>query len=319
MHRRTALLTGISGFVGTWLAGELQARGWRIAGLVPPEETIDREIRILQKSELVEGDLLNPASLTAALGQVKPDAVIHMAAESAPSRSARLPMHFFRVNVLGTQNLLEAVRTSAAGARAVLFTSSDVYGAVKPEDLPITEDSPLAPLNPYAASKAACHHMGRQYHLNFSLDLVEIRPFNMIGPRQKPGFVLPDWAQQVARIKRGNAEPVLNVGRLTDERDFVDVRDAVVAMADVTEGGMPGTVYHVCSGTGTRVERLLDLLLEASGGGIEVRQDPARLRPARTPVFYGSAERIRALSGWQPRISLEQSVRDTLDYWLEHS
>jgi GDP-4-dehydro-6-deoxy-D-mannose reductase len=316
MSGRRVLVTGISGFVGTWLAEELLRRGCQVSGLVPPGEGPLPRAYILQNVERIEADLREPDSLAAAVRRARPQAVAHLAAASAPSKSYADPQHFFRVNVLGTQALFEAVRQASGVEQVAILTSSDIYGIVTPDELPLTEEAAIRPLNPYAASKAACHHLGRQYELNFGLRLLEIRPFNMLGPGQQPGFVLPDFAAQVAAIMRGERPPEMRVGRLTDQRDFVDVRDAARAMAMLIEGNFNG-VFHVCSERGTSVQQLLDLLLAAAGMPIAVQEDPALVRPTRMPRLVGSCAKLRQATGWHAEIPLEKTVRDVLKSMLE--
>lgn len=316
MSSPSVFITGVTGFVGSYLAEELYARGWRITGMVFPGEEYDRDLAVFTKIKLVEGDLLDIESLDRCLVKAQAGHIIHLAAESAPSRSFKAPERFFRINVMGTQNLFEATRKLEGIENIAIVTSSDVYGYVAKDSLPLAEDTPLRPLNPYAASKAACHEVGRQYAINFGLPVVEVRPFNMIGPRQKPGFVLPDFASQVAEAVKGNRTAEMLVGRLTDYRDFLDIRDAVKAIAGVVEKGESGEVYHICSGESTAVQTLLELLLDFAGIEITVKQDPERIRPAKMPVLYGSNAKIRELTGWESVISLRDSVRDTLDFWL---
>jgi len=312
----TYFLTGISGFVGSELCRELLERGRSVIGLVPAGEDLSRLAEVRDRVELITGDLSDKTGLDRAVRGAGADVVIHLAAESAPAKSFKEPLRFFRTNTLGTLNLLEAVRHHGRGKRFVFLSSAEVYGAVGTADLPLTEAAHLRPANPYAASKAASHHHLIQYAMHFGIETVEVRPFNMIGPGQDLGFVLPDFASQVAAIIRGGREPRVRVGRLSDRRDFVDVRDAVRAVADIAEMGGSGEVYHVCSGEAVEIKHLLDLLLEEAGAAIEVIQDPARLRPAKVPVLYGSHEKLTALCGWQRRIPLKETIKSTLAHWL---
>lgn len=316
MFSSRALLTGISGFVGNYLTRELLSRGWEVAGVIPPFEQVDKTVYPYSDVKTYPGDLLDSESIRQCLESYKPEVVIHLAAESAPSKSFSYPEKFFQVNVIGTQNLFESIRKVAPETRCAIFTSSDMYGYISPEQLPVTEKTALKPANPYAASKVACHLLLKQYVLNFGLSALEIRPFNMIGPMQRPGFVLPDWAQQIAQIIKGKKAPEISVGRLSDQRDFVDVRDAVRAMADLATLGYPGQDYQICSGRGIVVEEILNLLLEKAGKKISVIQNPDLLRPTKMPVLVGSYNKLQQLTGWKPEITLETTVDDTLHYWL---
>ena len=314
--KRIVLITGVSGFVGSYLCGELLRRGWDVAGLFLPGEDLSRLAPFRDRLLLIEGDLTDPDCARRALAESAAATVVHMAAESAPSKSFAQPLRFFEVNVLGTLHLLEAIRAGERRTRMVFLSSAEVYGIADEASLPLCEDAPLRPANPYAASKAAGHYHLRQYALNFGLEALEVRPFNMIGPGQDLGFVLPDFASQVAEAIAGRREPRMEVGRLSDKRDFLDVRDAAVALADLIDQGEPGEVYHLCGGKPVEVRMLLDLLLAEAGQDIEVKQDPARLRPSKMPVLWGSHVKLTALTGWRPRIPLGRTVRDTLDWWL---
>lgn len=269
------------------------------------------------KVQLIPGNLFDTRSLQVTLDEADPDVVVHLAAVSAPARSFDEPEFFFEVNTLGTLNLLETIRSRGAKSRVLLITSAEVYGLVNENSLPVTEEAPLAPRNPYAAGKAACHYLGYVYYQNFGLEIVELRPFNMIGPRQALGFVLPDFASQVAKIVRGRREPVMKVGKLSDRRDFTDVRDAVKAMAELIEEGEAGESYNICSSIPVPVKKILDTLLDLAGTEIKVEQDPNRLRPSKMPVLYGSHKKLRAATGWEPSVPLEVSIKDILDYWME--
>jgi GDP-4-dehydro-6-deoxy-D-mannose reductase len=317
MTKGNALLTGITGFVGTYVTERLVDAGYDISGIVPPGEEPDRSISTFDRVTLLQGDLTSMDSLTSSIEKTVPGVIVHLAAESAPSKSFAMPERFFEVNVLGTQNLLEAARVTGYSGKIVIFTSSDIYGVVDRDRIPITEETPIAPLNPYSATKAACHLIAQQYSLNFGQNIIEVRPFNMLGPRQQPGFVLPDWASQVARILNKQSEPLLSVGRLTDQRDFVDVRDAARAVELLIDAGKAGEVYHICSGKGTVVQEILDTLLEDAGIAIEVRQDPSRLRPTRMPVVVGSHAKLSKATNWKPGYTLRETVHDTLQYWLK--
>lgn len=313
--RRKLFITGICGFAGRYLARELAARGHQLSGLLAPGEQAHPWV-IESGAELRKSDLLDLPGLRETVRQLQPDMIIHMAAQSAPGKSFADPMGFFQINVQGTQHVLESAKVARTCGRVVVFSSSDVYGYVDEDELPLTEDSPLRPANPYAASKVACHLLAQQYQLNFGVETVEVRPFNMLGPEQSRGFVLPDFASQVAAIINGDQEPVISVGRLTDKRDFLDVRDAVKAMADIAELGKPGEAYNICSGTPSQVSMLLESLISGAERHIAIREDPDRLRPTRMPIHYGSSKKVRELAGWRPRIELEQTIADTLNYWI---
>lgn len=309
------LITGISGFVGSHLCCELLNRGWQLEGFIREDEDLSKLADVEKNIVFRYGDLTDPESVNNAIKDAVADAVVHLAAESSPAKSFQDPEWFFEINTLGTLHLFEAARHQKRPQRILLMSSAEVYGQVHPSTLPVTEEAPLRPLNPYAGSKAACHYAAQQYIHHYGLPIIELRPFNLVGPDQDQGFVLPDFASQVAEIINGRKGPVLRVGRLTDKRDFLDVRDAAGAIADLLLLGQTGEVYNICSGVACKVQHLLDLLLDEAGIEIEIRQDESRLRPGKTPVLQGSHRKLTDLTGWRPQISLEKSVKDVLEYW----
>jgi GDP-4-dehydro-6-deoxy-D-mannose reductase len=193
--------------------------------------------------------------------------------------------------------------------------SSEEYGLVSAADLPIDEDTVLQPLSSYALSKVTQDLMGLQYYLTHKLPVVRVRPFNHIGPRQRQGFVVPDFASQIAAVEAGRQAPVLQVGNLAARRDFSDVRDVVRAYVLLMKSGQPGQVYNVGSGASHSVQEILDGLLGLAKVPIKVQQDPERLRPAEVPDIVCNASRIREQTGWQATVPFEQSLRDVLDDW----
>lgn len=290
-----ALVTGASGFVGRWLTRHLAVRGDDVVA-------VDRE----------EADLGDADALDRLVRDASPDAVVHLAAQSSVARSFAEPVETFEVNLLGTVRLLEAVRRNAPGARFVLASSAEVYGAAAPEDLPLRESAPLRPASPYAASKAAAELATLQSHRAFGLHAVVARSFNAIGPGQSPTFALPSFAAQIATIARGEAEPIIRVGNLGAERDFTDVRDVARAYALLVDRGEPGGVYNICSGEAISLHRALEMLIETSGVDVEVRVDPDRLRPNDIPRLVGDSSRLQGDTGWRREVALTRSLADVL-------
>jgi GDP-4-dehydro-6-deoxy-D-mannose reductase len=219
---------------------------------------------------------------------------------------------------MGTVNLLEAVRDLRLDARVVIASSGEIYGAVPLANQPITEDAPLCPLSPYAASKAAQDLITAQYFLGYGIDTVRLRLFHHTGPRRPPQFVASSFAQQIARIERGLAPPRLAVGNLEAVRDFTDVRDVARAYWLAAVQGIAGDAYNVCSGRRTSIRRVLEILLFHSDVEIEVEVDPDRLRAADIPCLIGDHTRISDATGWQPEIPLVQTLGDLLQWWREN-
>jgi GDP-4-dehydro-6-deoxy-D-mannose reductase len=311
-----ALITGISGFVGSHLAEYLlDTTGWQVSGTVfgPYGNIAD----LCGRLELYPAELSRLDVMTFILEQARPDVIFHLAAQPLVSASRRDPWGTLESNIRMQLNVLEGVAQVSPECRVLVVGSSEEYGLVSAQDLPVDEETPLRPLNPYALSKVAQDLMGLQYFLTYKLHVVRVRPFNHIGPRQRPGFVAPDLASQIAAAEVGLHPPVLDVGNLDARRDFCDVRDVVRAYVQLIQDGEPGQVYNVGSGESHSVQELLTTLLGMSRTAIEVRQDPQRMRPSDVPEIVCDATRIRERIGWQTTISFEHSLNDVLDYWRQ--
>lgn len=311
-----ALITGISGFVGSHLAEHLlETTGWEVAGTVfgPYSNIAD----LCGQLELYPAELSRLDVMTFILEQAQPDVLFHLAAQPLVSASRRDPWGTLETNIRMQLNVLEGVARVKPDCRVLVVGSSEEYGLVPAEDLPISEDTPLRPQSPYALSKVAQDLMGLQYYLTHKLHVVRVRPFNHIGPRQRVGFVAPDFASQIAAAELGLQPPTLEVGNLTARRDFSDVRDVIRAYVMLITHGEPGQVYNVGSGKSHAIQEVLDTLTAMSQVSIEVRQDPDRMRPSDVPEIICDATRIREQIGWQTTISFEQSLQDILAYWRE--
>lgn len=291
------LITGIGGFVGPRLARHLLESGHRVSGTwlenTPPP-------KLEQGVDLYHADLLDPASLEKAVRLASPDAVVNLAGLSHVGESWKRPGEYFQVNVIGTENLLNA----AAGRPVVVASSAEVYGPVPEEEQPISEDRPADPRSPYALTKAAAERIALQR------GAVVARSFNLVGPGQAATFALPSFASQLVGIAKGD-EPVLRVGNLSARRDFVHVDDGAAAFRVLAERGHPGHVYNIASGRAVPISEALERLMAVSGVRAEVRQDPERMRPVDLPLLLGDAHRLRRL-GWEPRRTLDEGL---LDLW----
>lgn len=290
--RMRVLVTGAGGFVGRHLCEYLRAGG-------DEPVPIDSEV-----------DVTDPAALQAAVERARPDAVVHLAGVSSVAASHRDPSRTFAVNALGAVNLLAAVQQAAPRARVLLVGSAEMYGAL-PSEAGATEDIPLRPLNPYAASKVAAEVAGFQFHRGRGLAVVSVRAFNHLGRGQRPEFVVPSFAAQIAAIRRGRAEPVLRVGNLDPVRDFSHVADVVEAYRLLLDKGEPGQAYNVCSGEGHAIRGVLDRMIDLARVQARIEVDPARLRPAEIPRLVGDPSRLRAL-GWRPSRTLDDALREAL-------
>jgi GDP-4-dehydro-6-deoxy-D-mannose reductase len=313
-----ALITGISGFVGSHLAEYLlKTTDWEVAGTVfGPYVNISG---LCDRLELYPAELSRMDVMTFILEQCRPDLIFHLAAQPLPSASRRDPWGTLETNIRMQLNVLEGVAAVCPACRVLVVGSSEEYGPVPPGELPIDEDTPLRPLNAYAISKVAQDLMGQQYHMTHKLHVVRVRPFNHIGPRQRLGFVAADFASQIAAAEMGLQARVLRVGNLGARRDFSDVRDVVRAYVLAIMEGAPGQVYNVGSERSHSVQEMLETLLAMSTVAIEIRPDPERMRPSDVPDFVCDASRLRAATGWRPEIPFQQSLRDVLGYWRQET
>jgi GDP-4-dehydro-6-deoxy-D-mannose reductase len=250
------------------------------------------------------------------LRRKQPEVIYHLAAQSNPHGSLADPRGTWALNLGGTLNLLEAVKAAGLtpGPRVILVSSGVCYGNPDPSHLPVTEDCPLRPNNPYAASKAAADLLGIQHHLAHGTDVVMVRPFNHAGPRQSPSYVLAALALQVAEVEAGRKTAV-EVGNLEVIRDFTDVRDVVRAYRLLAQhgNGKPGEIYNLGSGRGTKIADALDRLTALASRPIAVRIDPARVRPVDQPHLVANATKLRAATGWEPSYTIKQTLADMLE------
>ena len=310
-----ALVTGAGGFVGKHLlAYLLDNTDWHVF------RTTRGQVRKADDSGRVSTlscDLLDAEHTGETVERVAPDFVFHLAAQSNVQQAFKDPVGTFTGNVVGQLNLLNALREAVPQCRILVACSSEQYGLVAPEDIPTDEETPFRPNNPYAVSKIAQDALALQHFLSWGQQTIRVRAFNHIGPGQSEHFVASAFARQVARIEAGLQEPVLHVGNLEAQRDFTDVRDMVRAYLLAITRGEPGEVYNIGSGKAHTIQSLLDAFLSGSKVPVEVRQDPARMRPSDIPVLVCDASRFRGCTGWVPEIPLEQTLRDILDYWRE--
>ncbi len=309
-------VTGVSGFVGGHLAEHLlacddQVVGISASGRWPAElASLGRSVRI-ERCDLVE---IEQAALAEMLRKKQPEVIYHLAAQSNPRASIDDPRGTWALNLGGALNLLGAVKDSGLSPtpRVVLVGSGVCYGNPPPEHIPVSEACPLRPNNPYSASKAAADLLGIQMHLSDGLDVVMVRPFNHAGPRQSPRYVLATLAQQVAQVEAGRKEAV-EVGNLDVIRDYTDVRDVVRAYRLLAQRGQAGEIYNLGSGQGLKLADALEELRGLAERPIEVRVDPARVRPVDQPYLVADASKLRTAVGWAPIFPVKQTLRDMLD------
>ncbi len=313
---RRVLVTGVTGFAGSHLVDYMLTRGdCEIYGTQRWRSRTENIEHVRDKISLIECDLRDASSTRDMLEKVRPDFIFHLAAQSFVPTSWNAPSESLTTNVIGQVNIFEAVRRIGLPCRIQLACSSEEYGMVFPDETPIKETNPLRPLSPYAVSKVAQDMLGYQYWMSWKLDSVRTRGFNHEGPRRGPVFVASDFAKQIADIEKGLRPPVVHVGNLDALRDFTDVRDMVRGYWLALEKCEPGEVYNICSGKAWKIGDMLEHLLGLSKVKIEVRQDPARLRPSDVPILLGDYSKFAKATGWAPTIPFEQTLADMLEYW----
>ncbi len=308
-------ITGATGFAGSHLVDQLLADGHEIVTLVHAE-TSQQEMPDSPQIQEVVGNLLDVDGLKTAVANAKPDIIYHLAGQASPQRSWVIPGMTLAVNSVGTANLLDAAVTYGR-PRVVIVSSADIYGKIEAKDLPITEATLPQPRHPYGLSKWTAAQLVPMYWDRFQLPVVEARPFNHIGPRQALGFVVPDFASQLAAIKLGQEENRIMVGNLEAQRDFTDVRDVARGYQFLADKGVPGEAYIICSEQPVQIQTVLDELIALADVPIVVERDPERLRPSDTPCLYGSFAKIGRDTGWEPMITREDSLRDALADWID--
>ncbi len=305
-------MTGITGFVGHHLAAALLADGHQVTGIVRPSAPGPVPGGIVVR----EADISDMDAVAQVVHADRPEAIIHLAGAASVGASFGDPRGTWDVNLGGAIAVLEAVRTAAAAPRTLMITSGEIYGLVPPDALPVDETTPLCPVSPYGASKAAADLAAAQYHRGYGLPVVRVRPLNHIGPGQDARFVLPSVARQIARAEHeGRDRMEITVGNLSTRRDFTDVRDVVRAYARLLVSGQPDAPYLVCTGRSIAIAELIDRLVAAARLDVRIVVDPLLVRAGEQPDLYGDSRRLRTETGWNPVIDIEQTIADTLDWW----
>ncbi len=310
-----ALITGMTGFVGGHLVRSLLADGWQVHGTLltsiaetPPPGTTGTPVKIT-----------DAAAMSDLMAEMRPDAIFHLAGAASVGQSFGDPGGTWEVNVEGTRGVLEGMRQSAPNARMVIALSAEEYGRVPLRQLPVTEDTPLNPLSPYAESKVAADELCMEYRRTHGLAVLRLRAFNQLGPGQDPRFVVPSICKQIADAEMaGDAACRLHLGNLDTRRDFLDVRDVVDAYLLLIEHGDPDRAYLAGRGQSQSVRELVDIAVSLARIPVEVESDPSRVREGEQPDLYADPRALKEM-GWAPRIPVERSIADTLDYWRERA
>lgn len=315
MKPKKVLITGIAGFVGSHLAELLLSRGDEVYGLCRPRSKTDHIESIINQLHLEDADLLDSHSLYTTITKIKPDYIFHLAAQSFVPTSWVSPSVTLEVNIVGTANLFEAVRQAGLDPVIQIACSSEEYGLVHKEEVPITENNPLRPLSPYAVSKLAMDYLGYQYFQSYKVRVVRTRGFNHTGPRRGDTFAESTFAKQIALIEKGKQEPVIHVGNLEAERDYTDVRDMVRGYVLAVEKCDPGDVYNICNGKAIKIGDMLSMLISFSKVKPEIKPDPFRMRPSDVPILIGDNTKFVKKTGWKAEIPFKKTMEDLLNYW----
>lgn len=307
---KKAFITGITGFVGKYLAEHLTSQGWRVFGLDRWSTCHFPDITYF------EGDILDTATLREMLSSIEPQSIFHLAGISFLPDADFSPRHALDINVMGTASILDAARQAYPASKLLLIGSSKQYGDMVVSDS-ITEEQPCHPTNFYGVSKYMAELVGLQYVRQYGLDVRFTRSFNHTGPGQSPHFVCSDWAKQVATITLKKSAPGIHVGDLSPTIDFTDVRDVVRAYAAILDNGKKGEAYNVCSNKGTGLETILSYLTKKCTTPITIEQDESRIRTNKTSIkITGDHSKLTRDTGWTPAIPIEKTLDDIFQYWI---
>ncbi len=336
------LITGITGFAGSHLAEHILSAypdvavygtyRWRsrmdnldglahrrlldvVEGRYSTGSEIRDEARRRGRVLLLHAELTDAGAVEKLIGAVQPHRIFHLAAQSFVQSSFDEPAATIDVNVRSQLNILEAVRRHESDTRIHVAGSSEEYGLVLPDEVPMKETNPLRPLSPYAVSKVAQDKLAWQYFKSYGMHVVVTRGFNHTGPRRGLVFSTSTFARQIAEIEAGLHEAVIHVGDLTTKRDWTDVRDMVYAYWLALEKAEAGESYNVGSGRTWAIREMLDILLAHSAVKVRIQEDPARLRPSDVPILWADVSKFQRATGWTPKIPFERTLEDLLDYW----
>jgi len=312
-----AIITGVAGFAGSYLAELLLLKGMNVFGLIAPRERLDNIHSIKSGLELERFNIINADRLKNYIKKVKPDFIFHLAAITSVGKSFDMAQKVYAVNFTGSLNLFEAASASKKLEKLIFISSSDVYGIFKPARKILDENQPLNPVSPYGISKAAGEYLAQYYVRSRNLPIVRIRSFNHTGPKQSTDFVIPSFCSQIARIEKSGKSGKIKVGDLSARRDFSDVRDIVYGYYLAAIKGKPGQVYQLCSGKAVSVEQVLRKLLKMSGFRIDKEVNKKLLRKLEIPILYGSNQKAGKELGWFCRFKLEETLKATLDFWRQ--
>lgn len=311
------LITGIAGFVGSHLAEFALSKKCEIHGIEKRGVYSGNIKTFKDKITIHECDIKDFRSVKGVIKKILPEKIFHLAAQSSPSVSWSTPAETITTNIIGELNIFEAVRELKINPWIQIACSCDEYGMVYENEIPIKETNPLRPLSPYAVSKVAQDLLGYQYYQSYKLNIVRTRAFNHDGPRRDDVFMASNFAKQISEIEKKKKPPVIYVGNLESRRDYTDVRDVVRAYWLATEKCIAGEVYNISSGRAWKIKDILDYLLDISKIKVEIKQDPAKMRPSDIQLLLGDNNKFVKQTGWKPEIPFEKTLEDLLGYWRE--
>jgi GDP-4-dehydro-6-deoxy-D-mannose reductase len=311
------IITGSTGFAGSYLLEYLSSlKKYQLFGTYLTDESKARLKHLEKEVSFIKLDLNSKEETENTIKDIKPDIVFHLAAFTSPAQSFKAPLETIINNVSSELNIFEALKKEKLfDTKVLIISSAEIYGLVNKTDLPISEKTLFKPTSPYAVSKIAQDFLGLQYFLSYKIPVIIARPFNHIGPRQSEGFVVSDFTKKIVEIEKGKREPILEVGNLGAKRDFTDVRDIVKAYLLLIEKGVFGEAYNIGFGKSHKISDILDMLLSFSSTKVEIEVNKELLRPSDNPDLICDSTKLRKLTGWKPEISIEKTLKDTLDYW----
>ena len=310
--KRTALVTGAEGFIGSHMVKFLAAEGWNVIGGYRLHSS--NSFPKMKNVKFVQCDLTNGQSVERLFQKYEPTHVFHLGAQSLPTVSWADPVGTFESNIMGSLHLFEAIRHQKRRPIVVSACSSAEYGNVPPRAIPVKEEHPLRPLHPYGISKVCLDLLAREYFLDYQVPAVNLRLFNTTGP-EKTNDAPSDFVRQLVRIKKGLQKPVLEVGNLTPRRAFLDVKDAVRGFYVAAIKGRRGEAYNLCAANTHTIGEVLHFAIDLSGLKVEIRQVARLMRPSDEPIIFGNTKKIRKDTGWRPMLSIKKTLASMLEYW----